>query len=829
MDIKEIGVEDNKKDNDKGKRILTLALSFMIPFILIIIAYREKGIYPGGKLTVLTYDLEVAGISGLAALRYLFGTGDSSLFFQTLGGLGGNQVGNLAFGMGGPLVLLTLLFPLENLPDAIYWMEVGKIGLTGLAMSAYLLHLKYEKKYYSAIVLISVCYAMSSYNVVYAMNVCWADIVLLLPLLLIGVDHLVDGKKGLLFLVCLTLALYWNYYLAYMAGIFIALYLLFRMAEKWDPAYGVRWVLERMGKCLGLTVLSLGLSMPLLLPALMDLRRGKMAYVAEEAGKLIRVDFLTVLRSMLPGQAYTFDMYAMPPHLYCGMALVILAILGLIGMKHNKPAFWVALGIMVLFFLSFWLEPLDKIWHAFRTPHGHPGRYTFTFSCFLGVLGYRGIQTLGEWFKKRPDLCFACIALLFVYTIPEIYMSASVDLSYLHQNDAFGSYNEYEATIRQTKALLEDIPEDEFTRVLNVRPYTLSDGLLYGYNGISYYSASFNLRFMNFMRQMGACAATLAVIDEGISPVLGGLLGAEYLISNRTNDNIYELVSYDKMFLLARNPYALSLGYLIPEMAGTEKALGADKFVNQNIFLSDVLGEDVEVFYPLEVELLRVDAQGENVEEIVDAGKIREVAKENVAEETDLSAREDHYRFLVPEHEMEDSVWVGWEDALLKESQGNDFIGVRPAVFENLGIVEMGEEVNIDRSEDFAYGIPLIYALDVSAYKDCFTKMQSRKLQLDTHQNGCFTGTIDAEFDGNLLITFPYEEGYQIRVDGQATSYGSYRDALLTIPVSAGMHTIEIKFIPRGIYSGAVLGLISLIISVLLFFRKGTRQEQKFK
>ena len=63
-----------------------------------------------------------------------------------------------------------------------------------------------------------------------------------------------------------------------------------------------------------------------------------------------------------------------------------------------------------------------------------------------------------------------------------------------------------------------------------------------------------------------------------------------------------------------------------------------------------------------------------------------------------------------------------------------------------------------------------------------------------------------------------------MKVDGQSVKADTVDGALLHIPLSAGMHTVEMYFIPQGFVLGAVISGLSCLIFVVIYFRKLRRK-----
>ena len=71
----------------------------------------------------------------------------------------------------------------------------------------------------------------------------------------------------------------------------------------------------------------------------------------------------------------------------------------------------------------------------------------------------------------------------------------------------------------------------------------------------------------------------------------------------------------------------------------------------------------------------------------------------------------------------------------------------------------------------------------------------------------------NAQEDRLLIVTASYEDGWEAYVDGQKTEILPYQDAFLSVPVSSGAHTVELKFTPPG----WKVGLAASAAGILLF------------
>jgi len=101
-------------------------------------------------------------------------------------------------------------------------MIVIKIGLSGLAMTYYLQ--KHSKKEGMGTAFFGIGYALSGYMAAYSWNIMWLDCIILLPLIALGLERLVNKKKGLMYAICLGLSITSNYYISIMICMFLIFY-----------------------------------------------------------------------------------------------------------------------------------------------------------------------------------------------------------------------------------------------------------------------------------------------------------------------------------------------------------------------------------------------------------------------------------------------------------------------------------------------------------------------------------------------------------------------------------------------------------------------------
>ena len=107
-------------------------------------------------------------------------------------------------------------------PRIMHFQGPAEIGLSGLSFAWYL------KKHCTAssigVGFFGIFYALSGYMAAYSWNIMWLDCILLFPLIVYGLEELVENGGGILYCLTLGLSILSNYYISIMTCLFLVLY-----------------------------------------------------------------------------------------------------------------------------------------------------------------------------------------------------------------------------------------------------------------------------------------------------------------------------------------------------------------------------------------------------------------------------------------------------------------------------------------------------------------------------------------------------------------------------------------------------------------------------
>ena len=82
------------------------------------------------------------------------------------------------------------------------------------------------------------------------------------------------------------------------------------------------------------------------------------------------------------------------------------------------------------------------------------------------------------------------------------------------------------------------------------------------------------------------------------------------------------------------------------------------------------------------------------------------------------------------------------------------------------------------------------------------------------------SGTIQTEKDGYFITTIPYDENFEIRIDGKKTRIEKVNTAFLGCRIEGGQHKIEIVYHAPGATAGKVMSALGILLSGVMLWQE---------
>lgn len=370
-----------EQNNGSKSDPFSYVLAFFIPVILMFITYILFGVHPFGERSVLTLDLNGQYIYYFEAIRDAF-WGDGSIFYSWGRDLSGEFMGVIGYYLASPFTLIPILLPRAMIVESIMIMQLCKLGAAGLTFCIYAQKSKHLKPMHS--VIFATMYAMMAYAVIQTIDPMWLDGCVFLPLVILGLEYLIDDGRKINYIIPLAVMFVANFYIGFMIAIFVAVYffyyLFFGTNRKFKGAYDYVKVILTMGIS---TIVVLMCSAIMLLPVYNALSLGKFEFSGTpDYSFATQFNPIELVPTLLPNQYYSVNMHG-KPEIYCGVLTFALLPLFYINKKikvNQKIGY--SLILFVLLF-SMYVKPLDMMWHGGQTPNWLPYRYSFLVSFVL--------------------------------------------------------------------------------------------------------------------------------------------------------------------------------------------------------------------------------------------------------------------------------------------------------------------------------------------------------------------------------------------------------------------------------------------------------------
>ena len=600
-----------------------------------------------------------------------------------------------------------------------------------------------------------------------------------------------------------------------MIAISVAMYVVFRLVEEGADK---KTFLKRFLSFALSGILSAGISMFVLFPVYLDFSLGKFSEMGFDTdGVIIKNTLWDVLKSFTAQNYPGFDLNA-SPNIFCGSLAVLLALVWFVYGKKNIKARVAGAIIVLIFFASFIFGPFDRIWHGFRDPVNFSVRYSFTFVFFTICFAVRGAAALKNvklkmtLTLKRTVCIIACL-----FTFMELYVNGSFILAKTGSDYAYAIRTEYDKYLAGAEALL---PADRLSdvsgygRLMTNYKYSSNDGALYGYDGLSRFSSSYNLKFSDFLRSLGIGSIYQNTTDFGLTPPAIGLFGGRYFISYWIDMDEYDLIKEYEMFKLYENKSAMPMAFEINGAVDEDASeFTENPFGNMNIIYSELSGglsADTDIFKEQDKDIIL------NPDHL---------PYENVRSIRDYTFRalgSGHY-YLFASYLVDDypgaNEFTTVRDCYIDDGSPSSFGNRKYSLCTDLGSLDKGtfHDLAVFSSYDDV-GEAWLYYYDEDAYKNIAGAVNGFELTSIGRDGLSFKGTVSE--DCEVFVSLPYEDGYRVYVDGKKTGYGSYREIFMTVPVSAGEHEIVIGYFPPGLTVGIIISLFSILVCVF-YLTKG--------
>lgn len=345
-----------------------------------------------------------------------------------------------------------------------------------------------------------------------------------------------------------------------------------------------------------------------------------------------------------------------------------------------------------------------------------------------------------------------------------------------------------------------------------------NDALTYGYNGISYSGSTYSKKLHSFLEKLGIRRSHVEVLyDMENTKTVDMLLGIKYLIVPPSQELYkdykleYEEIYIENNMKIYKNPYSLSLGYVVEKEIFNTDMDNSNTFELQNQILRSMTNIEDEVYKKHESEIK------ESINDIEKQDKVYKRNGENskITYEFETESNDNIYMYILSSSDKGIDVYINGKQSI-KHAGGSNNETI------NIGKRKLGEKVKVEivTYDDIIIKDLYLYYENEEVLQKHYDKLKENQAQIEKIDNRRYKGKVEAtEENSYLMLTIPYESGWTIKVDGKEIEYREALGALITLNLDKGVHDITFEYMPSGILIGTILsttGVLMLIIFVIM-------------
>lgn len=855
---------------DKLKKMIKdykwIYITFFVSSIVISIIYALSKIAPLGNNSMLDVDFYHQYGPLLNELYDRIQSGKSLLYsFNTGGGIPFYR--NFLNYLSSPFNLIMFIFKKDNIVISFSIIIALKVIFASTFMSCYLK--KTFKKDNVLLVVFSILYSFSGYFCAYYWNIMWLDGMVFLPLIMLGINKIVDDDSPLFYTIFLSIMLFSNYFIAYMICIFSVLYFLAYLWYK--VGFNFKLMFKKVILFICFSILAAALVAFALIPlykSLSSISATKDLFPSFESSFKI-YDYLFNHITGVNRTVFASDTLPLP-NVYSGLITIIGVIVFFMNKKINKKAKFLAIVSLLFFSFCFNIKSIDFIWHAFHVPNDLPWRYSFIYVFVFIIIGYYGILRIKDVKQRNVFIAFGSLLLvilaaykfkfdnidfdrtivniitlllyLLIYLLTKIRFKkknliiilllisvTSFECIYAinynwnidHDINTFmSSKDTYSTLINEVEREDNDLYRIEKTDYL-----TLNDPAWFNYKGISTFTSMAYESVSRFQRKIGLAGNNINSYYYKYynTPVYNTMFNIKYLMGDYIDNEYYSYIKSLNSVDLIKYNYSSSLIYGVDKKIKSYVLKEYLPFENQDEFVYKATNEE-NVFDSLQVS----NITGGQIQD----NNFFNNSNGNFAYKLENSSTSMTFK-LANEKRNNVYLYIGGDKVSGYEIDGKYYSITSDEYYVvDVGVKDVGTidiKINFENSDDSVIKF-YAYTINDDVFKRFYNKINDNKLKVKNYSDTYINGTVSLNEDKVMFTTIAYDDGWTALVDGKKVDTYSIADGYLAFDIKRGNHKVELLYYPDKMRLGIGISFISFaIICIYSFFKKDKNNKKSLK
>ena len=851
--------------NVKAKKRIVL-ISGVITFAALLCLFYLKGVAPFGTKALTVMDADIQYID-FFSYYYDVLTGQNSIGYTFGKVLGGTNVAVFSYYLASPFNLLILLFGKSNIHTFFDIAVALKLSLASMTFSFFAIRrMNYTPKYDPIIIITALGYGLSQYSLAQSSNIMWLDGVYMLPLILLQISNIVNGKHSwsLPFIVAITII--FNWYSAGIDCVFTACWFTFELLlYSTDKGVPVRYYLTCVKKYVLDMMLGVLMSAALFLPTIVALKKSSRGSL--EFKDLFTISFLGDIPSWIQRYAYGAVSEYGRPALFCGGLALILALFVCCNDKVNARKRLAYCGIFTIsLFLLYW-HPFFSLFSLLKGAYSYHYRYSYVSIFTILFLALMGAEQFTESQSERLikiALTFSVVQIVIHYLNPEInrnqlyattimilletvcYLFWSfrktdvspllkrgiystllilgvVDVtlnanflinSYLTGEGEVKQYKEYRSAQEKMLEYIDDL-DSSFFRISQTTPRKVgedkltayyNEGLAYNYASISGYTSAPDDNQVEFLNRLGYAMMGENNMNITNTSILGAdsLLGVKYILSSTPIQGLEKVQDGGVTGKsIYLNPNAMPIAFTYH--SNKLDMNGDDNpFEFQNKLYKQIFSITENLYEPINFSVQLVNEHDTKL--LIDPS---------------TNVKWPLYGNLPSMYEADTSVYVN--DTYITKYA----CWLSPSVFY---LPRKGEpfcfaEVR-SSGENFDWNKAQFYTLNLNVLQKCADMAKAHKIDDISIENGLVVANVnDIKAEEQLFLSIPYDEWWSISVNGEKADTELIGNCLYSIKLNSGDNHIVMKYHVKFLKLGIIISLVTTFGYGIIILKNNVKAE----
>lgn len=842
----------------------SVLITFMLATFVINYIYHSNSVTPYGDKSLLCIDFYHQYGPMMYEFWHRIRTG-SGLVYSFYQGLGLPFFRNFLNYLSSPFNIFLLFFNKEGILKALS-LIIGIKPVIAACTMTYYLKKKFNKDSYIFIA-IGLLFGFCAYYRAYYWNLMWLDGMIWLPIIVLGIENIVNQKKWRLYTISLAIMIFSNYFIGYMICVFsVAYFILYYICKRDFKKHKFKEnfndLVEKGFMFGGASILAAMLISILMIPmasSMLSISATGDSMPTSQYYNFELVDFFKAHLSVVDNVTFKSDPVN-SPNVSTGIISIFLFLSFMCNTNITRKR-RICYTLLYVFCLSmFFIPQFDFIMHAMHVPNDLPYRYSFIYSfVFLTLGAYAFVNIDKEHYIKLLLEFFITVGFVLVsmtetwanitnnmlivniiiLTLFFLFLSLSIffpmykgiflfSLALVAVIDVVESTN-YAWNITQVEenfiettkdfdeviSYIHKIDDSKFYRVEAYNSHTLNDASKSYYNGITSFSSMAYESLAKLQKYLGLDGNNINSYEYSPqTPIYDLMFDIKYIIGN-TNDEIrYKILDSNTTRTVSKNLYTAGLAF------GVDKSL-----VNWTYTLDDPIEVQNDFVY-----------KSSGINNIFE--KPTPVSEKELVEE---SIKTVEYKY----ENTNDNYFFSWNSSSISfvlvgdtlYSKDDNYQKLNHLTYSSVNSYEGSQIISAKTTDKYLsvivgynYYVPdmlNIYKFNNDKFKDYYQKVLNNSLTITEYKENYIKGQMSVDKNQIIYTSIPYDEGWSVYIDGKKTDTFAIGDSLLAFNAKQGIHTVELKYTIKYFDIGSVVTVLGIILYIFPSINKKYKLTSK--